>query len=142
MKEYANWDLGKVGEDANQRRWTGEQKADPCKPLMNRRLSNLPWIETTTHWGTKPQGIPKYREKWEEGGDGCREKNTQGISTEMTAPLNHERQEKGRTQRERSQWGIKIKQGLATCSGRNHYKLVSMETDDAGWEQVNGEGKK
>lgn len=92
--------------------------------------------------GTKPQRIPKYRAKWEEGGDGCRERNTQGISTEMTVPPNHGSQEKARTQRERSQWGIKIKQRLATCLGRNHSKVVSMETDDAGWKQVNGEGKK
>lgn len=123
-------------EDANQERWTGEQKADPCKPLMNRRVSNPPWM------GTKPQEIPKYREKWQGVGNGCRERNTQGISTEKSGPPNHDSQEEARTQRERSRWGIKIKQGLATCSGRNHSKVVSRETDDAGWMQVNGEGKK
>lgn len=67
------------------------------------------------------------------------ERNTQGISTEVAVPPKHGSQEKARTQRERSRWGIKIKQSLATCSGRNHSKVVSMETDDAGWKQVNGE---
>lgn len=91
--------------------------------------------------GTRAQRIPKYREKWEEEGDGCRETNTQGISTEVTLPPSHGSQETARTQKERSWWEMKIKQGWATCSGRNHSEVVSMETDDAGGKQVNGEGK-
>lgn len=55
MKEYANWDLGKVWEDANQERWTGEQKADYCKTLMNTRVSNLPWIKTATGLAKNPR---------------------------------------------------------------------------------------
>lgn len=67
------------------------------------------------------------------------ERETLREYPEVAVPPKHESQEKARTQRERSRWGIKIKQGLAICSGRNHSKVVSMETDDAGWQQVNGE---
>lgn len=44
-------------EDANQERWTGEQKADYYKTLMNTRVSNLPWIKTGTGLVKNPRGF-------------------------------------------------------------------------------------